>query len=257
MKVNFFIAGVQKSGTTALDTFLRRHPQIQMASVKEVHMFDDDGAEAGKFNYNRLHSCFDWSTPNVFRGEATPIYTYWPEALSRLQEYNPNAKIIVGLRHPGYRAFSHWRMEINRRAETLTFSEAIRNGRTRVSTSPNGVHRVFSYVERGFYLNQLAELLRLFGREQVHYFRTDQLWTYPVATLNEIQAFIGVTPRTLSVGEYVVPATSNNQGEMAQEDRAYLLALFREEIDKLAMLLRLDFSDWASINYREPMEMPG
>ncbi|MCA0448534.1 MAG: sulfotransferase, partial [Proteobacteria bacterium] len=40
-RVDFFIAGVQKGGTTALDHYLRDHPAIQMASVKEVHAFDD------------------------------------------------------------------------------------------------------------------------------------------------------------------------------------------------------------------------
>ena len=41
-KLAFVIAGAQKSGTTTLDAIFRRHPQIQMASVKETHFFDDE-----------------------------------------------------------------------------------------------------------------------------------------------------------------------------------------------------------------------
>ena len=41
-KVNFLIAGTQKGGTTALDEYLRKHPQICMSTKKEVHFFDED-----------------------------------------------------------------------------------------------------------------------------------------------------------------------------------------------------------------------
>lgn len=43
--VDFFIAGVQKGGTTALDAMLRAHPALQMAARKEVHFFDKDGLD--------------------------------------------------------------------------------------------------------------------------------------------------------------------------------------------------------------------
>ena len=41
-KVNFLVIGAQKAGTTALDHYLRQHPDIGMADVKEVHYFDDE-----------------------------------------------------------------------------------------------------------------------------------------------------------------------------------------------------------------------
>src|SRR6476661_6425498 len=150
---DFFIIGVQKGGTTALDRFLRKHSQVQMAKVKELHFFDDDSLNWERPDYTRLHEAFDWEAPNpVMRGEATPIYSYWPNSIQRLRNYNRNAKLILSLRHPSFRAYSHWRMEVSRGAENLSFSAAIKPaGRQRVSQSTNGVHRVYSYVERGFY----------------------------------------------------------------------------------------------------------
>jgi hypothetical protein len=41
-RVGFYIVGVQKAGTTALDFFLRRHDAIEMAAGKEAHHFDNE-----------------------------------------------------------------------------------------------------------------------------------------------------------------------------------------------------------------------
>lgn len=78
-------------------------------------------------------------------------------------------KLIICLRDPVARAYSHWRMEVVRNQESLTFAQAIREGRTRVSAvaEPKGQHRVFSYVERGFYARQMERVLKYFPRDQV------------------------------------------------------------------------------------------
>ena len=100
MLVDFFIAGVQKGGTTALDYFLRQHPSVEMAGRKEVHFFDDEALDWSRPDYELLHRFFAWERDNVLRGEATPIYSYWPGSIERIHRYNPKAKIVVGLRHP-------------------------------------------------------------------------------------------------------------------------------------------------------------
>jgi hypothetical protein len=191
MPVDFFIAGAQKAGTTALDIYLRQHPCIQMANVKEVHFFDDETIDWAKPDFSKLHGAFDWSAEWAsLRGEATPIYMYWPNCLARLRQYNGAAKIIVLLRHPAFRAHSQWRMEARRGMDTFSFAEAITPvGRQRVLDMPNKVHRVFSYVERGFYSAQIERLFNLFPRERVLFFRTDQLWTAPMLFLMWFRTF--------------------------------------------------------------------
>jgi hypothetical protein len=217
LHVDFFIAGVQKSGTTALDAMLRRHPRIQMAAQKEPHFFDNEALAWEAPDYQALHHHYDWSVDGVLRGEATPIYTYWPNAIERLKAYNPNAKLIVGLRHPSYRAFSHWRMETTRGAESMSFSDAIRQGRGRVTTAPNGVHRVYSYVERGLYAAQIARVLTHFPRSQTFVFRTDHLWLSPESMLAQLQSFLGVPQASLaSSPEYVVPVLSENSANLVR-----------------------------------------
>lgn len=47
MKVDFLIVGAQKSGTSALDRYLREHGDIEMARRREVHFFDDEARFLG------------------------------------------------------------------------------------------------------------------------------------------------------------------------------------------------------------------
>ncbi|MCX8254576.1 hypothetical protein RHAL1_02506 [Beijerinckiaceae bacterium RH AL1] len=257
MRVDFFICGVQKGGTTALDSFLRAHPDIQMARPKETHFFDNEKMRWANPDYARLHGFFEPRRPRPLRGEATPIYSYWPRALERLQRYNPEAKLILMLRHPVLRAWSHWRMETARGWETLPFAEAIRPAaRERVSTAPRGAHRVHSYVERGFYAGQVARLLDLFPAEQLLFLRTDALWNEPAATLAKVHAFLGVPGTGEAEQRYVAPRVSGEDDRSATldpADAAYLADLFAEDIVETARLTGLDLRDWLGVPSSDPM----
>lgn len=254
--LDFFIAGVQKGGTTALDYMLRQHPAIQMAREKEVHFFDRDDRGWPRPDYTRLHAHFDWSEPGVIRGETTPNYIYWPQALERLATYNPNAKIVLCLRHPAYRAHSHWRMQVKRKGEPLPFGEAIRSGRKRV-TANYELHRIFSYVERGFYASQITTLLSLVDTSNVQFIRTDRFWTAPGQTLSQLCSFLGVEPIEPPVNRYVVSVESTGTAPMSPEDLRHLNALYAPDISETAQLTGLDLDDWLDPSYREPMTALG
>jgi len=62
---------------------------------------------------------------NFATGEATAHYMTHPLAAKRAYEVVPNAKIIVMLRNPVDRAYSHYQMEKANKKEELTFEEAI------------------------------------------------------------------------------------------------------------------------------------
>lgn len=162
-KAGFLICGTQKGGTSALDHYLRAHPEIGMAREKEVHYFDNDSHFLNAApDYAAYHAAFSPAPSHKILGEATPIYMYWHEAPRRIQEYNPEIKLIVLLRNPVQRAFSHWNMERARNLETLSFQDAIQNETGRCRTALPGQHRIFSYVDRGFYMAQLRRLWSFF-----------------------------------------------------------------------------------------------
>ena len=175
--------------------------------------------------------------------------------MERLKAYNPAAKLILCLRHPSFRAFSHWRMETSSAAETLSFEDAIgETGRLRVSSAPGGVHRAFSYVERGFYAAQIERLRRLLDRRQLLFLRTDRLWTCTAETLNTVYAHIGIDERFAADRRYVVPEKSRELGNFPAACRAALDEMFAADIQRTADLTGLDLDDWLDLSYAEPMQ---
>src|SRR6266481_6208185 len=125
-KLDFLVAGAQKSGTTALNYYLKRHPRIALPVKKELHFFDNDELFAGgNVSYEPLYEMFRPARPGSIAGENTPIYLYWRPALPRIRDYNPAMKFIVILRNPIERAFSQWNMQRTRGIEPFDFLDAV------------------------------------------------------------------------------------------------------------------------------------
>jgi hypothetical protein len=246
-RVGFLVAGVQKGGTTALFRYLDDLPGVQMAPAKEVHFFDDEtDVDWAQPDYGRLHAAFPQADARP-RGEATPIYVYWPNALERIARYNPDMRLVLLFRDPVERAWSHWRMEFARGWETEPFAWCIRQGRSRVdSAEAPEHHRVFSYVERGFYGAQLAHVFRLFPREQVLALRSEDLDQRPDQTLARICRFVGAAaPDGRVCPRRVLTAKDVDYGAtISADDRAHLSGLFAEDLARFASLSGLDVSGW-------------
>ena len=241
--VDFIICGTQKGGTSALDVYLRTHPQVCMANKKEVHFFDSEHCfKKENPNYSLYHCSFSPNSSHQVIGEATPIYMYWNNAPQRMWEYNPNLKLIVLLRNPIERAFSHWTMEHSRKAETQTFWDAIRTEKDRCKKALPLQHRVYSYVDRGFYSEQLKRLWECFPRESTLVLKNESLKSSPQETLNEICKFLsidlleGIEPKTVFSNKY--------ESGISDQERDYLQGLYADEISALEKLLEWDCSDW-------------
>lgn len=237
-KVNFLVAGTQKGGTTALDYYLRTHPDISMAREKEVHFFDNDKNFQGDVDYSAYHSHFDNQEGVV--GESTPIYMYWLPAAKRIWEYNPDMKIIVVLRNPIDRAYSHWNVQRYKGADELAFFKAIRvEQKRRLGTLQD---RTYSYVDRGFYTKQLRRLYRYFPKEQVLVLKNDDLRNDVNGEMQKVSHFLGVNP--FDEIEPKLIHCKPYASEMTDIERMYLRRLFSGEIKRLERMLGWDCSDW-------------
>lgn len=243
MKVGFLIAGVQKGGTTTLDGYLRQHPAIGMARRKEPHFFDDEAAfAAGDPDYQAYHDEFDpVSNASIF-GEATPIYTWWHDAPRRIWAYNPRMRLIVLLRGPIQRAWSHWKMAVRLEAETLDFYTAIREEAERCRAALPLQHRMYSYLDRGFYSEQIRRLRRFFPEDQLLFLKSETFFAAPQATLDRICRFLSVAPLAFAPQD---PANRDDSDALlSEEDRRFLRERFRHDIQETEALLGWQCPDW-------------
>lgn len=240
--VSFLIAGVQKGGTSALFDYLSDYEDVALSRVKELHFFDDETRDWARPDYDAYHAQFD---PPGARpcGEATPIYLYWPNALERIFAYNPAMRLVVTLRDPVQRAWSHWRMEYARGAELQPFAWCVRRGRQRLfDAHPWGHHREFSYVERGFYAEQLGRLLAIFPSEQVLVIRAEDLRADHAATLGAVRCFLGLAQRPAPPErESHVGREMDYGADLTEDDATWLRDLYARDQARLKALAGFDY----------------
>jgi len=214
-----------------------------MANKKEVHFFDNESEFQGGVNYKKYHNNFIKSSSSAFiYGEATPAYMFWPPAMQRIFQYNPNMKIILLLRNPITRAFSHWNMQRDRGRDKMSFREAMRLEDVRCSPYLSENYRRFSYVRRGFYSKQIERVWSFFGKEQTLIMKSEDLRGDHMNALNKICNFICVDPYA-GVGEKTAHSRPYTVG-IEEEDFEYLLGVYSEEIDKLENLLGWNLQSW-------------
>jgi hypothetical protein len=237
--VNFLIAGVQKGGTSSVDAWLRQHPQVRMARKKEIHYFDFDQ----RWRKDRwYHRYFDPLPQHTAVGEATPIYTYAPEAARRIWEYNAAMRLIVLFRHPATRAWSHWRMESAAGRDTLDFGEAIRRDIERSRENLPTHHRVYSYVDRGFYSEQIRRLRRFFPDSQLLFIKSEGFFRNPAPVMTNICSFLGIDAREFDTTQ--AHRVGEDRGQMPADDRAWLLETYRHDVSEVERLLGWNCDDW-------------
>jgi hypothetical protein len=245
-KVAFLIAGTQKGGTSALASYLSEHPAICMSTVKEVHFFDDEEHFAsGDADYVRYHAHFERTEHRRLLGEATPIYMYWEPAPLRIRSYNPAMKLIMLLRNPVTRAYSHWnwnREHQRGQLDPLPFEQAIEAEGMRRDEALPLQDRRFSYIDRGFYSQQIRRIWRHFPVGQTLVLRSEELQHAPQAALARVTDFLGVErcppvqPRNVNARPYEAP--------MSAAARSYLCDVFAPEVRTLEAMFGWDCSDW-------------
>lgn len=243
-KIDFIVAGVQKSGTSALDFYLRENAEIGMANKKEVHFFDHDRYFFGVPAYFAYHANFSPSKKQRLIGENTPIYSYWDNSIKRIWKYNSKMKVIVVLKSPIQRAHSHWNMERQRGMEPLSFLDAINAEELRCKELLPSQHRVYSYLDRGWYSEQIRRIWRFFPKEQTMFIKQEELLLSPNKVINAVWAFLGVAPVTV---EKKMVHSRRYESKMSDVEYELLSARYLHEIKEVETMLGWDCTDWLSI----------
>jgi hypothetical protein len=244
---DFPIIGAMRAGTTSLFRYLAQHPYVRPALKKEVRFFDRNFARG--VAWYRAHfpsvlykSYFRWRHKRDFiTGEATPQYLFHLYSARRAASVVPRAKLIAMLRNPVDRAYSHYHFVRQREGEPLSFEDAIgaepdrlRPEMEKILADENyssALHRRYSYLARGIYVDQLKEWLAHFPREQLLVVISEDLFERPAATLHKIHDFLGL-PRW--DGDQFPKSRGPRYPRMNSSTRDRLLDYFRPHNQRLA-----------------------
>ena len=243
-KIDFIVGGVQKSGTSALNKYLRLHPDIGMPTKKkELHFFYNEKIFSKKINYSSYTKSFDFSSNKKIYGEVTPIYIFWENSCKRIWEYNKDIKLIFILRNPIERAFSQWNMQVDQNREKESFSYCIRNENERIKASLPVQLKRFSYVNRGFYSEQIRRYKRFFNEEQMFFVKYDYFKNKQEESLRSILNFLGVDENKFEF-QHKTTHQRKKHGVISLEDKNFLIDKFYFDIKQVEKELGWDCSDW-------------
>jgi Sulfotransferase domain len=256
---DYLIVGAQRSGTTSLYRYLAQHPNVGAAVVRKGAHWFDTGYDHGLAWYRshfptRLRKSFVERVRDgaFITGEGSPYYMFHPLAPARIARHLPEAKLIVLLRNPVDRAYSHHQHEVARGFEHLSFEDAVESESERLAGETDRMleeplyysfnHQHYSYLARGRYAEQLEVLLGLFPRERVLVLRSEDFFANPPREFGRILDFLDLpawSPRSFRA------ENARSYAPLAAPLRARLDAYFAEPNRHLRTILGPDFG-WTS-----------
>jgi len=170
MKVDFFIVGAPKAGTTSLYHYLDEHPQVEMSSQKEPDYFSDKAIQEQGMYYgkNRINTLEKYESlfahkEGVIYGEGSVSYLLYENVAEDIKKYNPGAKIIIMLRNPIDRAFSHYLMDYRLGLVSDSFEDIV----NKKSKNKNAHLFYQQYIEVSEYAQQIQRYFNIFTRDNL------------------------------------------------------------------------------------------
>ncbi len=295
---DFLIVGTAKAGTTSIAKYLIQNDQVFIPYRKECTFFsgmegnfkgpkDKWVNEAIIKNIEDYLDLFETAQSNKVTGEASPDYLYFYEKtiLNIKKHYQERQqafpKIIIILRNPIDRAFSHYMHFVRDFVETESFAKALNLEKER---KEKNWQWPYQYKEVGLYFDQVKALLSNFDEVLVLFY--DDLVKDAHNTMNLINDFIGLRPFNYDLNkkynesgkpqnEYLGKVLLKIKGTpfikkvmpsyiyykakekkdklllrnlkkmvILSEDKEYLKEYYKEDVGKLSVLLNKDLSHW-------------
>lgn len=305
---NFFVVGAAKAGTTSLYYYLKQHPNIYLSPIKETHYFSTDIAVAEFSETYKKHTFLDLDSyfsekpykelalsfvqkkehyKKLFEecknekaiGECSPSYLFSKEAPQNIYNHNPKAKIIISLRNPISRSFSHYLMALRIGQTSLSFKKAFEKD---MASTNKGWGKTELFYELSMYSEQITRFVELFPEEQIKFILFEDLVKNTATIIKECHQFLDIKPldtleiekhNAASIPKYkkinhffVKTGIKNASGKILgevrkekikklvfddkkipkinEEDKAFLLELYKEDILKTQKIINKDLSAW-------------
>lgn len=175
--VSFLAVGPQRTASSWLDRALRSNPELSLpANVKETFFFDEHFSRGFEWYFG----LFDQPRDGVISGEVGSTYFDSADVRQRIQEHNPNARIIIMVRNPVSRAFSSFGHEFAKGRVNDSFFDAVEN-------KPH-------IIQSGRYSIHAPAWESTFGDQNVLYLVQEDIEADPQSQMNKVCRFLGTEP---------------------------------------------------------------
>ena len=194
-KIDLFIIGTQKAGTSSLREYLIQHPELVSHNTNELPYLTFE--EEYQKGFDAIWSTYflpniKWSSRIVIAKNVLAMYS--ETALRRLYDHNPEVQIVVFLRNPVNRAYSaYWYARRREEQNTSDPMSAIKNS---INSQDLDSLKKFNvaYLEVGKYVKYLRKVYEIFPANQINIFTVEDFKSDTQGVCNDLLKKIGLTP---------------------------------------------------------------
>jgi hypothetical protein len=216
--VNLFIVGAPKAGTTFLFEKLKNSTNIYFPKIKELNYFSYNDLKKKsyyndyKVNTFKKYISFYRNTKNAkYLVDGSVSYFTSEDALKNIASYNPESKVIIIIRNPIQRAYSHYQMDKRMGYATKDFENYL--------TNKNDRH-YHEYVENSLYFKNIEIAKKYFAAENIIVLTLEEI----SKNLDRLSIFLQLNLGTISEKELVEKINENKTpknflGRMMQKNR--------------------------------------
>jgi len=276
---NFFIVGAPKAGTTSLFEYVKEIPGIYMSPKKEPYYFcrkmiPDYHYVPPIRDKQKYLSLFSNVTNEKIVGEASVWYLSDPDSAKLIHKVSPDAHILICLRDPVERTFSHY-LFLQHFLEPTLHEQLKKELKKGVDYSTPHIR-----INAGLYYESVKRYLELFGKDKVKVIIFEEFIRDTQGTVNEILKFLGLEETELKINSKAynvysrrvprgkisqkilqrkmakkivrsfIPSSgrrfienkilkkkTTNKPNMTEQDREFLINYFKEDVKKIQILL--------------------
>jgi len=213
-RANLFVVGAMKAGTTSFLELLSKHEQVYAPPLKEPHYFIDSLPtnlyEPSRFFSLESYLAKDFPDPlhiakietaeqyeqifSLFKDQnylvdGSTAYLHAEESAQLIHAYNPNAKIIILVRDPLKRAFSHYKMNLGKGRDKKSFETVLLE---EIELYNKQQLPWYSYLGMSFYNQATARYAKLF--DQVLVLKFEDFTANTTETMKIVEGFLAIDP---------------------------------------------------------------
>lgn len=225
-KPNFIIIGTPKSGTTSAYAYMKHHPSVLGATVKEISFFGNDQKYALGIDWYMSHFPSLAGTNGYITGEASPGYFYSNEARERIAKHFPDTKLILFLRSPSARAISGYyqRKKMNGKIAEIGdyFDDQFKKAEGKKAYQ---LSRENGALSGGVYFPTLKLWFGSFSKDSILVIKAEDLFEKPAQVMSSIYRHLGVDD-IVGTGDF--PVSNKGLYPPAPEELISKLEMFYE-----------------------------
>lgn len=243
IKPDYLIIGTMKGGTTALNDFICKHPDVARSIQKEIHYFSlypDKGMEWYLSHFPEKN--------NRIIGEASPTYfdVAYTQAIPRLiHEFKHDIKLILIIRDPLERAVSHYYHlkninKINSIIETDIndfFDKPYESMLRQASEAEFYLHQIIDF---SLYARKYLNFKSMFGLDQILTIGAWTLRSNPKETMNLVFDYLGLDRYYDPEFEQIKYSCGKTSDSLTIPVKNHLLKLFEPDFYSLCSLANIN-----------------